>query len=51
VAGQKKKMAFDEETQKDIETLIKMLDGSLDVEKDLPKKRGLPGPEQMKMYL
>jgi len=28
-----------------------MLDGTFDVDKDIPKKRGLPPPEQMKMFL
>jgi len=28
-----------------------MLDGTFDIDKDIPKKRGLPPPEQMKMIL
>jgi hypothetical protein len=31
--------------------MVKMLDGTFDPEKDMPKKRGLPPPDEMKMYL
>jgi len=27
-----------------------MLDGTLDIDKDIPKKRGVPQPEEMMMY-
>jgi len=43
-------VSFDEKTQKSISMIVKMLDGTLDIEKDIPKKRGLPPPEEMMMY-
>ena len=38
-----------QETQAEICMIRKMLVGTFDPEKDLPKKRRLPGPEEMKM--
>ena len=46
-------MSYDKKTQenKNIQLVIKMLDGTFDPERDGPKKRGLPPPEQVKMIL
>jgi len=49
IIGQR--ISHDDQAQKDIEMIVKMLDGTFDPEKDIPKGRGLPGPEEMKRYL
>jgi len=49
IIGQR--ISFDEKEQQNIQAIIKMLEGTFDMEKDIPARRGLPPPEQMKMYL
>lgn len=40
---------YHKETEQEIRMIGKMLDGTFDPEKDIPKKGRVPGPEEMKM--
>jgi hypothetical protein len=46
IVGQR--IDYHKETEQRIRVIVKMLDGTFDPDKDVPK-RGIPGPEQMKM--